>query len=182
MRTPFKTILTAALLSLTAFVSVAYLSCNRDKCKTIVCSNGGVCNGGSCTCVLGYEGPDCSTRSRDKFIGIWNVTEKGSASTVKQYQTTIDSGVNITDIIIKNCYNYFTVNVNASVSGDTMFIYPQNYQGKYIDGIGVVTSNATYGQFDFMYVTYEVIDSVTGRTDDYGLNFGDGSVSSSWNK
>ena len=182
MRVPLKTILISALLSFTAFLSVAYLSCNRDKCKTIVCANGGVCNGGSCTCVLGYEGTNCETKSRDKFIGIWNVSEKSSTTNAAQYQVTIDSGVGATDVVIRNFYNYFTVDINASVSGDSLFIFTQNHQRKYVDGIGVITPNTTYAQFGFMYVTYEVIDSITQVVTDFGVNFGDGSASSSWNK
>jgi len=46
MKTPLKTIFFSALATLTIFLAVAYTSCNRDKCKTIVCANGGVCNEG----------------------------------------------------------------------------------------------------------------------------------------
>jgi hypothetical protein len=182
MRAPFKTILISALFSLTALVSIAYLSCNRDLCKTIICQNGGVCNGGNCTCALGYEGSNCATRSRDKFTGVWTINEKGSNTNADQYRTTIDTGAIVTDLIITNFHNFGTVPVTASVVGDTMFIYTQCHEGKYVDGIGVITPNTTYGQYDFMLVYYEVIDSVTGTVTDFGLNYGDGSLPSNWNK
>jgi len=183
MRAHLKTLLISALLSSTAVGSIAYLSCNRDLCKTVVCANGGVCNGGSCTCVAGYEGVNCGTVSRSKFLGNWTVFEKGSYTNAAQYTVHIDTGINISDIIITNFNNYFTLPVLGSVSGDTLYLLNQDLQAKRIVGTGFITPNATYGQDDYMLVSYEVIDSVTGVADDYGYNtLLDNSAPSQWNK
>ena len=76
MKTPFKSIFVAALATVATFASLMYVSCNRDKCKTIVCANNGVCNQGACICPSGYGGTNCETVLRDKFLGSWQVFEK----------------------------------------------------------------------------------------------------------
>jgi len=183
MKTPLKTIQIIALIAFSAFASVTYTSCNRDECKTIVCANQGVCNNGACTCPLGYEGTNCETVSRDKFIGNWSVFEKGSITQAAQYPISISAGVNITDVVITNFYNYFTVPVNATVNNDTLFIPNQQYQGKVLFGVGYIYTNTTYGQYGSINMEYEIVDTATLNVDDFGYNsIVDHSAASAWNK
>ena len=182
MKAPFKTILVSALVTLTAFLSIGYFSCNRDKCKTIVCGNGGVCNGGTCICPAGYEGTNCQTVSRDKFLGNWTVFEKGSTTAAAQYSISIQAGYQITDVVIDNFFNYFLQPVNGSVSGDTLYIPNQQLEGKVTFGIGYIYSNVTYGQFGAISMSYEVIDTATELVDDFGYYAPDLSNPSAWNK
>ncbi len=65
----------SALLTFSAFGAVVYTSCNKDECKDVVCQNGGTCAEGVCTCATGYEGTNCETKSRDKFVGTYAGTE-----------------------------------------------------------------------------------------------------------
>jgi hypothetical protein len=182
MKTPLKTVLISALATFSAFISIAYLSCNRDKCKTIVCANGGVCNSGGCICPAGYEGSNCETVSRDKFRGIWHVFEKGSITQPAQYSVTIKSGTNVTDVVIENFYNFFLTPVKAYVAGDTIYIPNQQYQGKVVFGQGYIYSDNTYGQFARISMRYEVIDTASLKVVDFGYYTPDGSGASNWNK
>ena len=183
MRTPLKTIQVIALIACTVFATIIYSSCNRDQCKTIVCANQGVCNGGACTCPAGYEGTNCETVSRDKFLGNWSVFEKGSVTQAAQYPVSIQAGFNITDVVITNFYNYFTVPVNATVNNDTLFIPNQQYQGKVLFGVGTISSNTTYGQYGSITMEYEIVDTATQVVNDFGYNsIVDHSLPSSWNK
>jgi hypothetical protein len=50
-----------------------YAACVPDECGDVLCDNGGVCVFGSCSCLNGYEGPNCDTVWRDRFLGDWNV-------------------------------------------------------------------------------------------------------------
>lgn len=45
-------------------------SCS-DPCKDISCNEVGTCDDGTCICDTGYEGANCETESREKFIGTW---------------------------------------------------------------------------------------------------------------
>jgi hypothetical protein len=182
MRTPFKTILISTLVTLSAFISVTYFSCNRDKCKTIVCAHGGVCNVGVCICPSGYEGANCETVSRTKFLGNWTVFEKGSATPARQYALTIQPSTLTSDVVISNFYNYFQTPIKGYVNGDTLYIPNQQYEGKVLFGVGFIYSGVTYGQFGAISMRYEVIDTATQVVDDYGYYGPDASDPSAWNK
>ena len=84
MNNSFKKILFAVFASAATFVSMTFVSCNRDKCKSVVCAHNGVCDGGACTCPSGYEGSNCETVARDKYVGNWTVNEKGSVTNEAQ--------------------------------------------------------------------------------------------------
>lgn len=57
-------------LILTAFI----FSCKKDTntCDDIICEGNSTCVNGTCACEEGYEGDDCETYSRDKFIANWS--------------------------------------------------------------------------------------------------------------
>jgi len=183
MKTPIKRILTASVFAISVVLCFSYLSCNRDQCKTIVCSNGGVCNLGSCICPVGYEGSNCETVTRTKFLGNWEVFEKGSVTNAAQYGITIAPSEGITDVVIQNFYNYFRTNINAYVSNDTIYIPNQQYEGKLLFGIGTIYNSTTYGQYGSISMEYEIIDTATQLVNDFGFNsIQDGSNPSQWNK
>src|SRR2546423_15618572 len=62
-------ILGASLLSTIAIATMMfYNSCTKYPCKVVICVNGS-CVDGICACETGFEGSDCSTEMRSKFIG-----------------------------------------------------------------------------------------------------------------
>lgn len=71
MMSKFKNLVFSALLSLGAFGAVTFTACTQDECKDVVCNNGGTCISGTCSCPTGFEGNNCETRTRDKFVGTW---------------------------------------------------------------------------------------------------------------
>ncbi|GAA4464425.1 hypothetical protein GCM10023093_14730 [Nemorincola caseinilytica] len=184
MASTLKTIFISSIATIAAFGAVVYSSCNRDKCKSIVCANGGVCNDGSCTCPSGYEGTNCEKVSRDKFLGNWHVLEKGSITLAAQYPISIEPTTNLTDVVIKNFYNYFKTPIKATIiGGDSIVIPNQQYEGKVLFGIGHIYSNVTYGQYGAIEMRYEIIDTATQRVNDFGYNEAvDHSDPSQWNK
>jgi hypothetical protein len=185
MKSPLKKIFVSAFLTCSALVSMVYMSCNNDKCKTIVCAYGGVCNQGSCICPTGYEGTNCETISSDKFLGTWQVLEKGSTTNAAQYVVSINQGTPINTVTITNFYNFFLTPIKAFVNHDTITIPNQQIQGKVIVGSGYIYSNTTsvtYVQYGNISLKYEVIDTATGRIDDFGYTPVDLSAPSAWNK
>lgn len=179
MKARFKTVLLAALGSLAAFSAVTYTSCNNDKCKSIVCAYGGVCNNGSCLCPSGYEGNQCETKTTDKFKGIWYVTEDGTLSNTTQYAVSLEPGSGISDVKITNFRNFFTSPVNGFVKGDTLYIPQQVVNNNEVQGIGYLEDDKFYGVHGKLTLRYSAKDLATGNTDEFGLNIGDPSV---WNK
>ena len=69
---PMRIILLTSLLTLAFVSAITYTACKKDACNNVVCHNMGTCDGGKCTCPVGYEGPSCDTLSRDKFVFTYN--------------------------------------------------------------------------------------------------------------
>jgi hypothetical protein len=182
MNTRFKTILISAIAAIATFISITYISCTEDKCKTIVCAYGGVCNGGSCICPPGYEGTTCATVSRDKFTGNWTVFEKGTITGAAQYPISINIDSVIYKCQITNFYNFFKQPIEAIISHDTITIPTQELEGKIVTGVGYINSSSYYGYYGSITVAYEVVDSITNQVDDFGYISGDDSSPSIWNK
>ncbi len=115
-----KNIAIAALLSVGAFAAVVYSSCTKDDCKDVVCQNGGTCVSGKCQCPTGYEGTNCETLSRAKFLTNGStatyITAVGQDSCYMSgtYTMTVTPGTNSNEITINNFAGYGT---SATLTG-----------------------------------------------------------------
>lgn len=178
MKARFKIIMLSAIGALTAFSAVTFSSCNEDKCKAIVCAYGGVCTDGQCLCASGYEGTQCETVTRKRYLGTWQVTEDGTYSNATQYPVTIVEGPNITEVRIKNFRNSFIGEVQAFVKGDTISIPNQVVGQKTVRGFGYIIDDKYFGENGKIIIRYLVKDQ-NGITDDFGVDGGDASL---WNK
>jgi len=187
MKARFKTIILSALGAMAAFTAVTYTSCKPDKCKAIRCAYGGVCNEGTCICPTGYEGPQCEIITQNKFLGVWNVLEKGTLTSTAQYTASIDKNPNggLTDVLLKHFNNYFTSDINAQVKGDTLYIPQQIVQNYIVQGIGYLTPDKYYSTHATMSLRYSVQSTAPGSpvnaygTTEGGTVYGDPSL---WNK
>jgi hypothetical protein len=182
MKASFKTILFTSLSTLAAFFAVTYSSCTPDKCKSIVCAYGGVCNNGACSCVTGYEGTQCETVARNKFLGKWVVFEKGSTTNSAQYELTVSEGQNVADVVITNFNNQFSVPVSGYIRTDSIYLPSQTVNGKTIVGVGYIIQGQNYATNAEIVIKYKVTDQSTGATDDYGYDAADNTSPSMWDK
>ena len=64
----FSTFVAFCMLS----TAIVFNACNADPCKDISCKNGGVCRDGSCKCSDGFEGPFCTVKMYEKFVGVFD--------------------------------------------------------------------------------------------------------------
>ena len=121
-------------------------------------------------CAAGYEDSVCATESRSKFVSNWVVDENGSTTSNTHYTASIQKGATVTDVLLINFFNYFTLPVNAYVKGDSIFIPNQHLQGKVVYGMGGITGNSYNGKYSEIILNYQVVDSATGIIDDFGYN------------
>ena len=70
-----------------AFIAV-YTACEPNPCKDVFCNNGGVCQNGVCTCLVGFEGPHCDDKVSARFIGVY------------AGYTTCNNGAQVIDTVI----------------------------------------------------------------------------------
>lgn len=179
MKARLKTIVLSAFSALAVFSAVTYSSCENDKCKSIVCAYGGVCTDGQCLCLSGYEGAQCETITRQRYLGSWVVTENGSVTEPAQYTVSIEPGDNISELRIKSLRNLFTTAVSAYVIGDSLYIPEQITDDHDITGYGYMTDEKFYGDNGKLVVYYRVTNRSTGLIDYFGLDEGEASI---WNK
>ncbi len=166
------------LASLVLIISCTKNNSNNSGC--VLCDNGGICLGKVCTCLIGYEGSDCTTLSASKFLGSWNVTEKGTNSDTTRYSLgiqTVSGGVN--KVVIKNLYNFFTQDVNGIIVADTLYIPVQQLGGKIVVGTGYITLGTNPQKDGQISVRYEVIDTATQTINSFHYMDGDLSAADS---
>ena len=170
MKSPLKTIFFVAFTLVLAFSAVTYNSCKRDKCNAIRCAYGGVCKDGNCICQSGYEGSQCQTITRDKFLGIWSVSEHSSMThTDRNYSINIAEGANITDVAIHNFYNILTDDLYAYAQGDSLIIRTASHNGRTVTGYAFLDPDYHTVENGKLIIHYAVTIDSSGMIDDYGL-------------
>lgn len=82
----------ALFVGLFGMMSIA--SCSKDACADVSCGNG-TCDNGTCLCDAGYEGSNCSTEMRTKFLGTYygTMTVGGITQTSAAKITTYNGNV-----------------------------------------------------------------------------------------
>lgn len=166
--------LLSALGSFALLSALTFTSCQEDKCKSVVCAYSGTCNDdGSCTCQVGYEGARCETVSRDKFKGVWGVAETGSISGPISYAVSVEDGVTIDQVAMRNFNNLFDALVIGNVKGDTLYIPLQDVLDgediKTVEGKGYIDKEGFYGLHGRLILSYRVKSS-DNSVNNYGMN------------
>ena len=143
-----------------------FASCEDDPCKDVTCVNGEAVASGddcACDCDAGYEGDDCTTLTRSKFVGTWGVSEDCSLSNPAAYTVTITADASNNDkILIDGLWQLFNNPVVATVDGNELTIASQEPDGDdfFINGSGTIVVN---GAVSTITATYNVEDR-TGTT------------------
>ncbi len=94
------------------------------------------------TCDEGYEGTDCKTLIREKFVGQFKGPETCTVGTDNYTVTITGSSANVLNIVIANAYNQgFTV--TASVSGSSFTVAEQTVgsAGSKLQGSGSISGD-----------------------------------------
>lgn len=136
-----KKIKTLVIALLTVGSMMAFNSCS-DKCKDVTCQNGGSCNkdDGSCECATGYEGTNCETAIRTKFIGTYRGSEQCTVGS-DNYDIEVVAGSGILNIKINNTYNQNFTSI-ATVSGSSFTVESQTVAaGVTLSGNGSVSGD-----------------------------------------
>ena len=138
-----KNLFSKSAMSVLALSTALFFSSCKDECKDVTCNNGGVCVEGACDCAVGYEGTDCSTETRAKFVGTYTVT--GTATC----PVTGSGPISSTSLVITNsstantkiAINVLGVNLTATVSGSSFTIDQSTQDNFTYTGNGSISGN-----------------------------------------
>jgi hypothetical protein len=151
------------MFSVLTIIIVALLvnfSCSKDTCKDTHCLNGATCNGGACYCADGFEGVQCQTASRQKFIGNWTQTRNNGT----QFIVNAFEGSGVHDVVLNNFNGNFSQPVSAYEShSDSLIIPTQGTPNGVVAGYGVyakaISNPTVYGNITLHYT---ITDPTTG--------------------
>lgn len=136
---------------------VALGGCKPDACESLACDHG-VCVDGACNCDAYYEGADCASRSRDKFLGSnwYNSRTCPGVGGILLVSSIQSAGPTEGNIFITNIHQQGDT-VTALVTGNAVEIPIQVYGLEYIEGQGV------YSDGDIT-IDYDIVQTGGQRT------------------
>ncbi|MFQ5334919.1 MAG: calcium-binding EGF-like domain-containing protein [Flavobacteriales bacterium] len=134
----------------------------KDPCKDMECLNGGECveidrKTAECNCTTGYEGDDCGTEMRAKFLSMYAAKETCDQTGNGTYTATIsESSGSVSEIKITGAWGMFANGVIATVDGKDISIASQDpdNNNNLIVGSGTMSNDQT-----MVSVTYTITDS-----------------------
>jgi hypothetical protein len=151
---------TFVLTSLVAFMvcTCLLLACGKDtplqyngtfieKCKNIVCFNGGTCVDGICSCPQGYDSTNCSRTWNSRYTGTYDAFDECFAG--QSYQVTIAPLINdAAGITIRNITKICTSQeLTAKIASNKTNIeipLQKACDNNYMSGTGTQTDNGSF--------------------------------------
>ena len=134
-----------------SFVALALTGC-KDECKDVVCQNGGTCDEGTCLCATGYEGTNCETEVRAKFVGSYSVQESCQSGNYTFSMSVTSSSTGVSNIIINNFYD-IGISVSASITGNSVTIPNQTINDQ---GVAFTVSGSGQLSGNILTLTYNI--------------------------
>lgn len=111
------------------------------------------------TCDEGYEGSDCKTEVRAKFLGNYHGTEQCTVGNDEYNVVIAASSTDVVKVTISNVYNQgFTA--TASVSGSSLTIESQTV----VSGVVVSGTGSVSGDGKNLTLTYSIGDGITNNS------------------
>jgi hypothetical protein len=139
-------------------------SCSNSGC-TINCQNGGTCYNGLCQCPTGYEGANCQTLSRQKFISSYYGSDScGHLDTNDKYYyvylvATPGSNVQMTLLHLANNGNDSAL---CTVTDSTSFSFAGSNYGTSFRGTGKLIGDTLRLSYSYTIDTFHYNCSFAG--------------------
>jgi hypothetical protein len=125
-----------AILAMAFGLMITQSACT-DPCKNVECNNG-TCEEGTCKCDVGYEGTNCDTEERAKFLGQWRGNDNCDPAIYTM--TFASASGDVKKVNITNPGGYSTnITISGTVSGSSLEIPSQTAGGATWSGNGSIT-------------------------------------------
>lgn len=165
-----RAIFLTTIVTLLTFGAVVYTSCQKDRCKRLICQNGGTCQDGFCICASGYTGRYCETPNVST-ITFRNKTFTQVTFTIAGADYRLDTGDAVTfsggngDTLKGKAVTRGKYGINVPLD-DFKMIFPAYGNINYVFNVSpayfflqVADSNATVPEVSLVYVNYKQVDS-----------------------
>ncbi|MBK7958299.1 MAG: hypothetical protein IPK03_09375 [Bacteroidetes bacterium] len=155
-------ILGSAFVAATLFLA----SCTTEPCKDVTCLNSGVATASTdgkscaCACTPGYEGTDCSTPSRTKYLGSWKGSDVCGSGTYSVTLTAANAS-DSTSILISNPGGFGTA---ITVIGKFTKANEITFTAQDLGGSRTMDGTMTFTSTSAMTTSYKVTPA-TGAVD-----------------
>lgn len=149
--------LTHAVLAVACARTMLLLAaCKPDPCEDITCVHG-QCVEGQCICDPYYEGQDCSTESREKWLGSNWYNSRICPSGGMYWVSKVEAAGSHAGAVLMTNVHQAPDTVQAQVKGDTLTVPIQVYGVEYIEGEGFYTQGT-------ITLEYRIIQTGGGET------------------
>lgn len=128
------------ILGVAAIAAFSFSSCETDACKDVDCGEYGTCVDGDCVCDTGYEGVNCDTQERTKFVAGYSVSESCTSGNYTYSVTVTTSTTGVDKIIVTNFGDY-GIDVVGTVDGSSVTFANQTLSGLTLSGSGQLSGN-----------------------------------------
>jgi len=165
-----RAIFLTTIVTLLTFGAVVYTSCQKDRCKRLICQNGGTCQDGFCICASGYTGRYCETPNVST-ITFKNKTFTQVTFTIAGVDYRIDTGEAVAfsgghgDTLKGKAVTRGRYGLNVPLD-DFKIVFPAYGNANYLFNVSpayfflqVADSNATVPEVSLVYVNYKQVDS-----------------------
>jgi len=98
------------------FSALCWQSCQYNACKAraVECENGGVCDRGECTCVLGYEGEFCENPVNEKYASHYAMVRTELVNSTPPAFDDDDTLVVYADNVDRNLVFFYSIRDTAN--------------------------------------------------------------------
>ena len=135
----FRRLLPVLILVAGIFSTILYFSCAKDACATVHCFNAGSCNGGSCSCPMGWTDAFCQTSA---FAGNWTGTDACDSTHSYNFSISVAvSSADTTKFFISNMHGFNTTVTGVRSGATTINIASQPCDTVNFSGTLTLTTN-----------------------------------------
>lgn len=130
----------------------------KDPCKDTLCDNGTCLDEGICECNAGYEGPTCSVKITEKYLGTFDASETCDSGPTDYIVNITEDNLNDGQLIFDDIYASGRA-VNVIALDSTLSIPTQPIGNGTIEGDGAISSDLQMITINFSVETGPLIDN-----------------------
>lgn len=130
------------------FFMLSFNSCVHDSCLDLNCRQGASCIDDHCQCPPGYEGTECETLSKARFLGMWVGTSKCEGFPQSKDTVEFMTYCNPNRLIIKAGIGNLSTNTFLGTAGAPEMTF-EVYEDDYVTIEPYVRVDANYMQLTF---------------------------------